>query len=265
MTLTQKIIPLFEPIFTLMNRPVFLLLVLLGLATACSQLTEEIVIHPDGSGEYALYTDLIPSMKGMMAGFMAMTAGDSLTEADIDKRVEDMLWKDFGTEVDSVFQLDNKLPENSEVTPAQQEILSRVQGFMKGTREQGEILSGMRYSWKNQKDFQTFMNLLEESQQGQAGAGMGKSSSKITLTKNSFERTSRQIEKPDFENSMEAQMMKGMMRDMKVRTVVKLPGKIKKVSGKTVVNKSGQTVILEYNLLDYMEGKVNTDFKVEFD
>jgi hypothetical protein len=187
-----------------------LLLFIAGLLLfgACSNLTEEIIVKKDGSGEYLIYTDLVPSMGGMMRGFMAMTAGDSLSEADIDERVKEMIWKDFGHAVDSVFTLNDKIPDSLQITDLQRQLIPKIQGFMKGTKEAGYIHSGMKFGFSNAQELQALTALMEESQQTE-NAGMGKSQSKIEVTKTSISRSTSYTERPDFENSMEAQMMPG--------------------------------------------------------
>jgi len=53
------------------------------------------------------------------------------------------------------------------------------------------------------------------------------------------------------------------MLDGNAKTIIHLPKKIKKVTGKNLKEKEAKTVTFEYNLFDSTLGKVNSDFSIK--
>jgi hypothetical protein len=56
--------------------------------------------------------------------------------------------------------------------------------------------------------------------------------------------------------------LRKMVGDAKMKTVLHLPRKVKEVKGANLVSKEDKKVVFEYSMLEYFEGKVNTDFEI---
>src|SRR5687768_3951249 len=78
---------------------------------SCDNITEEIYINDDGSGEYVFYTDMIPGITKMTTE-MAVLFADSLSGDSLEASLNDNIWKDFPDVLDSIIDYANIIPDS---------------------------------------------------------------------------------------------------------------------------------------------------------
>lgn len=259
-----------------MRYPIFRLFTFLLFASylfpSCDNVTEEIYINEDGTGKYTIYTDMIPSMRTMMTQMSAFMPEDSTnqgkTAAEKEAEFEDKLWKEFPESVDSIMDKNEMIPDTlDEATKA---FMEKTEMFMKGGRKEGYMHMGMRVDFSSIKELNEFWILMQEQQKanaassGMPGSGLNNVSAdtEYEIGKRLFKRKCDYSSFKEVDGS-ELAMMKMMMQRGTYRTIVHLPKRAKKVKGEHLVSKDGKTVTFEYNLIDLMEGKVNTDFEIK--
>ena len=232
------------------------------LLTSCGDFTEEITINEDGSGKMEFYTDLVPFMSKTMAAFASMgEESDQLSEEELDKKVENMIWEKMGAEIDSVIDYTDKIPPEIKNDPVKYEIVKRMTGFMKGGKKEGKINTGIAFPYKDNTDLANFISVLEESQEKDPQARlMGDGKSKYTTTKNSFRRTIVY----NNEDKEASQIPMEAFKDMKYYVIINTPKKIKNITGSNIKSQTDKQVIFEYNIIDYIEGNYTTDFTVGY-
>lgn len=244
---------------------------------SCDNMTEEIHLNEDGSGEYRIYADMIPGIRMMatqMSDLLSDSTDASQTEQMNEAAIEESIWKDFPEgEIDSVFDYREMLDSAELADPKNEEWLDRMKGFMQGGREKGYLNTGVKIDFKNMDDLQAITKKIEDNQKKDGGGneatemmGMGKMSDLKTETKYAlksgvFTRTTkvlRKLEVKEEEMGM-YQMMFGMG---KVKTVIHLPKKVKAVKGEHIALKEDNKVVFEYPMLDYILGKITNDFEI---
>lgn len=243
---------------------------------SCDNMTEEIHLNENGSGEYKIYADMIPSMR-MMASQFAGMLGDTAQTEEInetdDAALGEFIWKDFPAgDIDSVFDYKEMIDSADAADPANKELLERMKGFMEGGREKGYLNMGAKIAFRDMADLQYITKKIEDNQKKDAGGdeaemlGMGglddlKTETKYAMKGGVFSRATKFISKPKI-NGDEMGMYQMMFGMGKVKTVIYLPEKVKEVKGEHLALKEEKKVVFEYSMLDYMLGKVTNDFEI---
>ena len=229
---------------------------------SCDNMTEEIYLNSDGSGEYVIYTDMIPSMVKMMEVFAAMDTTFQGTPEELTAKVEDKIWEDFPSgEVDSIMDTSKeKIPEEVKNDPERMAMFKRVESFMKGSKAKGYMNAGMRFKFADMKELNKFLVLAKDSQDTEMTN---------VETKTSFSYKKRRLKRVmTYTINEEIEVgsttgMEEMFGDAKMRTIVHLPKNVKSIKGNGMTLKNDKKVIFEYNLLDVSAGKVDTDFEIK--
>ncbi len=257
---------------------------------ACDNMTEEITLNEDGSGTYEVYTDMVAGLKSSSA-LMSMM-GSAMQEADstfagdeaavdFKKELEDKFWKDFGDEpVDSLMNFlqmmknenNGTLPDSIKNDPAKLALFENMNIHVWGSRDKDILNTGMLFNFKNLNEIDDMFDAMEQNKSSQGAMGMNPMAmsgldgmnpeTDYKFGKKVFSRkTTMNIAKEMNEEDMA--FMKMMFPNAKSRTIVHLPKKAKKIKGDHMVSKDGKTVIFEYDLMDMMTGKANTDFEIK--
>lgn len=256
------------------------LIVLLGLSS-CSQMTEEIYIEKNGSGEYVMYSDMVAGAKVMAEQMFLMfeqldTTGEMSAKIEENKEqnmqnmIDEMVWKDFPNEIDSVSNF-YEMYRDSFKTKEQIEFSKRTNFFMKGSREEGFINSGIRFKFNKNENLGDFFQIMGEMYDKDEGASpMGPIGSPsdmgigYSISKKRIARTSDKSNSSPPPSSEDMEMMEKFMTDSKFKTIIHTKRKIKSVVGDGLVSKEDYKVIFEYDLLDLMNHSISSDFEILF-
>lgn len=236
----------------------FISLIILG---SCGEMREEITIQSNGSGTYDISSDMIPMMRSMMEGFAKMSDSEDeeLDSAALAAKVDEMLWKDFGDEIDSIMSFDEKLPEEIANDPEKMALIENAQMYMRGGRTKGYLKTGLTYSFNNVDDFRKFMELSEESTRGDQKAGIlfGDFETTIKMTSTSFFRSTTKTKSDEEEDKPNLDDLNAMFKDLSIVTVINTPKKIKSLDVKTyeIVEQQAKSVTLRYRLEDIVSDK----------
>jgi len=236
-------------------------LLILLLLSGCVGITEEIYLNEDGSGKYMVYSDMISTsrsmMMSMMSGMYPDASPDSLREI-----VDNKIWQQFPSEIDSVIDMSSRIPDSVKNDPANKKYLDRLEMFMKGSRKEGYLNSGMKFSFKNMDDLEKFQEFLEKTQNADQGQ-MPSTSVKYSLKNNTFSRKTMIEEDLDMNDSTMA-AMGAMLAESKWKLIIHLPQKAKKVTTEQLVGKVGNDVVYEYDLLKLLLGEQSSDVTISF-
>lgn len=234
---------------------------------SCDNITEEIYLNPDGSGEYVFYTDMIPGIT-KMATEMSMIFQDSLSSDSSEIFLEESIWKDFPDVIDSVIDYANIIPDSVLDDPANKEIIEKMQFFMEGGRSKGYVNMGFRFAFKDFSELEDILKKVEDNQHG-SGAGGGmmpeldemRTSIQFEFKDNMFKRKTTFLSKPDFAQT-DVEMLKLFMADAKMRTIVHTPHKVKTAKGINAKKLTDTSVMFEYDMLEYILGNTSSDFEI---
>ncbi|WP_370089339.1 hypothetical protein [Ekhidna sp.] len=232
---------------------------------SCASITEEIYLNADGSGEYLVYSDVISSTQSMMMGMMSGMYPDA-SEDSLRQIVDEQIWAEFPAEIDSIIDFSGRVPDSIKNDPAKKKYLDKMEMFMKGSKAERYLNSGMRFSFRSIEDLQGFQDFMNENQTATSG-GMGMEmpsvNVKYSFDANSFSRVSDMEIKMD-ENDSSMLVLGELLKGSKSRLILHLPRKVKSVSKGLVVDQSGKDVIFEFDLIKVLNGEQSTDVKVEF-
>ncbi|MEQ9467636.1 MAG: hypothetical protein RLN88_09500 [Ekhidna sp.] len=241
------------------------IVVLIVLLTSCANITEEIYLNEDGSGEYLVYTDVISSTRAMMMGMMSSFYPDA-SEDSLRQIVDAQIWKDFPAEVDSIIDFSTRVPDSIKNDPAKKKYVEKMVMFMKGSREEAFLNSGMSFRFDNIEDLQGFQDFMNENQTA-TGGGMGMDMPDVQVTYsfngNMFSRTSTPFESVDMNDST-MMMLNTMLEGAKSRLILHLPKPAREVSQDQLMEQNGKDVIYEFDLIKVINGEQTTDVKVKF-
>ncbi len=238
---------------------------------SCENMTEEIHLKENGSGEYKIYSDMIPTMRKMASTFSNLLGDSTEYNDETNDAIEAHIWKDFPEGIiDSTFAIEPD--EEQKLNKMQKEMLKRMNGFMYGGKEQGYLNTGMKFSFTNMEDLQTMIKNMEDSQknqnkkgnQGMKGLDDLQSKTTFTLKNNLFTRHTVFTKKPKMDED-EMVGIRMMLGEAKMKTVVHLPRNVKSAKGEHIVSKEGKKVVLEYPMLDYFLGNISSDFEIEME
>ena len=204
-------------------------LMLLLVAVSCVNITEEIRLNKDGSGEYLVYSDMVSSTRVMMTEMMGSIYPDA-SDDSIKQLVDEKIWSQFPSKVDSLIDFSARVPDSVKNDPENQKFLESMQMFMKGGKEEGFLNSGMSYQFTDMEDLQAFQQFLDDNQSpGSGGMDLPKTKVQYQYDGKSFSRTTI-LEEPLEMNDSTVNALKGLLDDSKWRLIVYLPKKAKKVS-----------------------------------
>ena len=242
---------------------------------SCGEVTEEIYINEDGSGTYSVSYDMIDGMSKMaveMAKAFAEMSDEPVDMDELERGIRDGVWEDFPAVVDSIIPLETSIPDSVLNDPANKDFFERYSLFMKGSKAEDQMLMGTRYNFSDSENldefFVFFQKIQKKSGEGSADDPFGKLMGVETVADYDF--SDSQIKRKcilgepidiDGEDNAFYQTMFG---NLKYRSIVHLPGKAKKVKGDNLVSKKGDVVIFEYDMLEILSGKANTDFQIEY-
>lgn len=242
---------------------------------SCDNMTEEIYLNEDGSGEYMMYSDMIPSMEKMAIEMARMfqdmdSTGEikNMTDKELAEMMSEQIWSEMPEEVDSIIDITQELPDSIKDNPQKMAIIEKATMFMKGGKAKGFLNTGIKYPFQNLEELETFSSMLQKQQNSddqlsQMGMDVGEMKVDYSFANNTFSRTATYTKQPQNDMDEEQQEMLEKMLGGTVTTIIHLPKKIKKVTGQNVKDKEGKTVTFEYNLLDSALGKINSDFSIK--
>ncbi len=235
--------------------------------SSCDNLTEEIHINADGSGEYVFYTDMIPGIRKMTSE-MYMLFEDTLSDDAIAESLEDSVWKDFPEVFDSIIDYSEILPDSVLSIPENKEMIQKMKFFIEGGRSKGYVNMGFRFGFKDLSELQEVLKKVEDNQHS-SGAGGGmmpeldemRTDVKYEMKENVLKRKTVFLSKPDFQQT-DLEMLKLFMADAKMKTMVYMPQKVKTLTGSNAQKLSDTIAVFEYSMLDYIMGKTSSDFEI---
>ncbi|MFQ3576466.1 MAG: hypothetical protein SNJ77_08525 [Cytophagales bacterium] len=226
---------------------------------SCEELREEITITNDGSGNYEVYTDMLPMMKTMAS----MGLNEELSEDEKKAKLNEMIWKGKTGKIDSIIDMKDKIGKEYK-GKEYENILKNTTAYMKGGVEEDKMVMGVKFNFKNGKELESFQAMLEDSQKNKGDTkAMGKTKSVTKLSTSGFSRTTKVVEKVDL-NDANMTMTMQFIANTKMVTVVKTPKKIKSVKGQFVKEQKDFEVVFEYNLASLLKQEINTDFAIEY-
>lgn len=245
-------------------KPIKLLFIFIAFGLfSCDNLTEEIHVNKDGSGTYKMYSDMVPSVRKMV---IQMRNIDNDSDSN-SKSVDELVWADFPGKIDSTIDFTKDVPDSEWADPAKKKILEKINGFMEGGRQKGYVNVGIKYHFKDPDELDKLMNLIEENRNSSEGGSLlpnfYESSTDVNYEMNGrkFIRKTEMTKKPELEKSEEA-TLEAMFVGAKMRTIVHMPGKIKKVKGDHILEIKDSTVTFEYSILKSIKGEINSDFEI---
>lgn len=235
------------------------------LLCSCASVTEEIYLNNDGSGEYLVYTDVISSTRGMMMGMMSSLYPDASADS-LRQIIDDQIWADMPDEVDSLIDFSTRVPDSIRNDPDKQRYLEKMEMFMKGSKGDGFLNSGMSYRFQTVKELEDFLVFMNENQSATSG-GMGMDLPnvrvKYSFDGKSFTRTTVMDETIEMSDST-MMMLTTLLEGAKTRSIIHLPRTVKEASKDQLVEQNGKDVIYEFDLLKVLNGEQSTDIKIEF-
>ncbi|MEQ6167555.1 hypothetical protein AAOE16_10195 [Ekhidna sp. MALMAid0563] len=241
------------------------IVVVFALLFSCANITEEIYLNADGSGQYLVYTDAVSTTRTMMMGMMSSIYPDA-SEDSLMQVVDAQLWEQFPAEVDSIIDFSSRVPDSIKNDPAKKKYLDNMEMFMKGSRAEGYLNSGMRYNFNSVEELQGFNDFMSENQNatsGQMQMDLPQMEVSYSYDGSTFSRTANMGD--SFEMSDSTMMVLGsLLQESKSRLILHLPRKAKDVSTDQLVEKTGKDVTYEFDLIKVMTGEQSTDIKVEF-
>ncbi|WP_421763101.1 hypothetical protein [Ekhidna sp.] len=232
---------------------------------SCANITEEIYLNADGSGEYIVYTDVISSTRSMMLGMMGSLYPDASADS-LRQIVDAQIWEQFPAEVDSIMDFSSRIPDSIRNDPDQMKYVEKMVMFMKGSRKDGYLNSGMRFDFSSVEELQNFNDFMSQNQTGASnGMGMELPNMKVkyAFDGSTFSRTA--VIEDLIEMSDSTLMMMGeLLKGSKSRLKLHLPKKVKNASKGQLVGIVGKDVTYEFDLIKVVSGDQSSDIKVKF-
>ena len=241
----------------------------------CSNLTEEITINADGSGEYKAYTDMIPGMREMsmkmMTMFSQMDTTQTINMDSLKMVVEAKVWEEFPNEVDSLIDFSSQIPDSIKNNPEYAPFVKKAQGYMQGGKEKGYLNMGVRYPFDNFTDLGAFHKFTDKNKSVAGGGRQANALSPLadmktevsySWVKNKITRTTKVIDRPEIDHETMAMLLMMIPKDAKVKTIIHLPKPVKSATGDNLSKAEGKMVIFEHPLIGLFSGEANTDFEI---
>jgi len=260
--------------------------------TGCIDIIEEVFLNKNGSGKYTMRMD----MSGMMGMIKMMSEMGEMMPGD-EEDTEESEKEDAGLDamleqgVDSVMYLKDASADILKQFDDNPGFADKVNMRMNVNPDENifqidfnldfEDMDDIDYFFKNFENIMAMMSDGEDEEGseldmlGMGGGGMGAGSPLggimggdgltryFDMTKRTLiRRDASQQETEDMTEEMgaeEQQMMEMMFEDAKYKMIYHMPGKVKKMTNKdATLSADKKTVMLEGNLMDYMNG----EFKV---
>lgn len=240
---------------------------LLAIATifsSCGEMTEEIYLNKDGSGEYLVYMDVLGSTRMMMKEMMTGIYPD-LSEDSLNKVMDAQIWEQFPAEIDSLIDIVSTAPDSVKNDPAKMKYLSRMIVFMKGGKKDGFINSGVRFKFKSMKDLEGMQRFMQENENAsqQTGLSLPDVDVKYRYDGKSFSRIT-QLQKSNALNDSTLEAASAFLKNSRSRLILHLPKEVKKATKDRMVSSEGKEVIYEFDFLKVLKGEQSSDFKIDF-
>lgn len=258
-----------------MSKKLIQLLSICLLFSGCGEVTEEIYINEDGSGTYTVSYDMIDGMSKMaieMAKAFSEMSDEPVDMGELERGIRDGIWEDFPNKVDSIIPLESSVPDSILHDPANSDFFNRYSLFMKGSKEDDQMLMGTRYEFTDSENLDNFFVFFQKLQKkrGQGGAEdpfgklmNGETIADYNISGTKVSRTCKLGEPIDI-NGEDSKFYQTMFSGLKYRSIVHLPGKVKNVKGENMISKKGNTVVFEYEMLDILSSKAKTDFQISY-
>lgn len=238
---------------------------ILLLVCSCASVTEEIYLNNDGSGEYLVYTDMVKSTRDMMMGMMTGIYPDA-SEDSLRRIIDVQIWADMPDEVDSLIDFSQRVPDSIKNDPDKQKYIDNMEMFMRGSKEKGYLNSGMSYKFNAVEDLEDFLAFMNDNQAATTG-GMGMElpnmQVKYSFDNKSFSRITLMDEQIEMSDSTRV-MLNTMLDGAKSRLIIHLPKKVKKASKNQLIEKNGNDVTYEFDLLKVLNGEQTTNVKIDY-
>ncbi|MBL6445612.1 hypothetical protein JMN32_04785 [Fulvivirga sp. 29W222] len=236
------------------------------LLASCGEVREEITFNKGGDGTYEVSTDIVPMMKKMMQSTvkLASQGGEELDSAELAAKVEEMIWKDYPDKIDSVISLESNLTPEMKNDPKIMSMVGKTTAYMKGSREEGFIKTGIKFDFSNSDEFISFMDMVEENgQKNEQKNPLGKTKTEITVTSKSFVRTVEYLDKPESDESNALALL--MLQEMNIITVLNFPKKIDKVdvTHYEIIERSDRSVTLKYDIIKAMQSDDQSEIRIK--
>ena len=232
---------------------------------SCANITEEIYLNADGSGQYLVYTDVVSSSHTMMMGMMSSIYPDA-SEDSLRQVVDAQLWEQFPAEVDSIIDFSSRVPDSIKNDPAKKKYLDKMEMFMKGSRSEGYLNSGMRFSFSSVDELQGFNDFMSDNQNAtssQVKMDLPQVDVNYSFDGSTFSRTTNMDDKLEMSDST-IMVIGSLLQESKSKLILHLPRKPKKVTPDQLVEKDGKDVIYQFDLIKVFKGEQSTDVTVEF-
>ncbi len=253
-----------------MKNPIFIFLsiIIIFFFGSCDNMTEEIYLNEDGSGEYIVYADMIPSMVKMAGMFMAMDTTIQGTDEEKLAMIEAKVWDDIPAEIDSIMPFKDAKADHIKNDPEKSALAERVTGFMKGGKNVGYVNSGIRLKFKNMDELDLLMEMMNDNaneRNRMAGETPDvETEADYSFKKRTFKRVCTYITHSEPSAEDDAMMNEMMGPDSKFKTIIHLPKNVKSVKGANMAKKMDRRVEFEYNMIDVSNGKADTNFEIKF-
>lgn len=254
-------------------------LLLAGLAFSflysCDNVTEEIYLNTDGSGEYKIHVDVVPGMTQMMGGIMAMDTTSERSDEELEALIQDQIWEDHPSGVvDSIYGYDQVSLDSMPDNPEAMAFAQSVKLFIKGTREENFLNYGVKFNFKNINQLNDFMKLMSKENEKAdkddsnfALAGTNKNvkvDTAFKYKKRCLKRSQRYTTIKE-QDPKEVEGLRKLFGEGIARTIVYLPKNVKSVKGNGITEKTDDKVVFEYNIVEMSLGNVDTDFEIKLE
>ena len=243
--------------------PYFFVLTVLSLfLSSCGDVEEEIVFNADGSGTYSMATDIIPMMREMMTALSEIGLEEGETMDSL--ALEELIWKDFPDDVDSVMRYDEQVPDSIKNDPKKLAMFEQASWFMKGGRNHGYLQSGVFYEFKSTQEFIEFGAVMEDlSKDGEEGKMFKEVVTEYEITPTLFYRSSSAASL-DLEE-LENQEALNLFGDSRIVTRITFPRPIKSVEVQTykIERQGKRSLELSYTFKEAFTGGKPTSIRVE--
>ena len=239
-----------------MNRFSILILVLLSfMFTGCIDMIEELFLEKDGSGQFKLTIDMGKLMENE---FMREMLEGEMAESE-DGEMEN---------IDSIFYF-RDAPDSIKARFADNpEFLEKVHMKIKMNKEEKVAYTDFVLDFDKIEDidymFENFEKMTDDSEDGFAGLVPTGHKNYYELSGNKLIRHPQEPQAGMTDEDDETMgMMMMMMEGAKYRTIVHLPGKVKKFSNKNATLDK-RTVELEVDFLDALKGEADLSNTIKF-
>lgn len=243
--------------------------------TSCVNLSEEITLNEDGSGEYSMYSDMVATQVEMAVQMAMMFADDQeVNEDSLRIAMTEKTWEEMPENVDSLHTA-FEIPDSLKKDPKMAAMLDKFQGFTEGGREKGVVNTGVRFTFTNMSNLNEMhetMSNFQDQKDEKSGGGMGpkmdpgKQSINFDFDDTHFKKTTNWEKEPDLKEQ-DLEMLESFLGKATFSSIVHLPRKMKKVDKTHLrhVSEDGKTLTFEYSILEMIQGKVDHNFDIELE